>query len=426
MWGGAISAKQRALRLVVALGVLGGAVLVAAAPAPATPQHAALPESTPPPPAPYFTDLTGAQVSVKGSYTPIVGRFTRLDLDDIIWYAPAWLGSSGIDRRWTPCVGCPGGPFTKSDLAHQIHGDYEPVVGDFAGDGHDDIIWIGYNAGSFLWTNDGDGGFISSALNTSGASTEDLAATLPDSRLGSGKDDLIWSRADHSPWNSVMWIFPDDGSGIPLRKEIPEINGLIVGDFDGNGASDLMDAPWAALCDDNPYDGDCPATEYGTPLTYRRRATGESTTFTEAKQRINNNYWPVVGRFEGTGDPTDDIVWVGGWGTIDRSRTWPPYNWYDGPDGLWTGTPSGHFAKTTTSIRVISETVLLTRDSGDTILFPTIGRLWYLRSAGPILRSVPAIEAPSGFTGRFFTPDRDDYFAYRPGTAVDHLYHPTK
>ena len=376
-------------------------------------------------PPPYFTDTTGAKVAVRGQYTPLVGRFSRLDLDDIIWYSGAYgPGSPDLtESRWSPCPGCAHGPFTKTTLPVQVHRYYRATVGDFAGDEHDDIVWISPTGTSYLWTNDGAGSFTSTPLSTKGIGDSFEPAVLRDSRLGAGKDDLLWDRADHAPWNSLLWIFPDDGSGVPVRQEIDERNGLLVGDFDGNGATDLLDRPWPAWCD-QCYEADCAWYPGGrSRISYGRRADGQATTFTHATQTLHGPYWPIVGRFEGVGDTTDDILWVGGWAVVNRGQTYPPVAWHDSTDGIWLGRSSGHFLKSGASVRAMDETMLLRRDDGDTVLFPRLGKVWCLHC--PVqLRPANVIAPGSAVVGRFTTADREDVFVYWPGTRGEHLLHP--
>jgi hypothetical protein len=377
-------------------------------------------------PAPYFTDTKDASVAVKGSYVPVVGRFSRPDMDDIIWYStPAkWGGPASTDFRWSPCQGCQSGPFTKTTLAPQVAHDYSgEIVGDFAGDDLDDIIWVSMKTGgqSFLWTNDAETGFSSTLIDLSGVTTDDWTV-LRDSQTGSGsKDDLLWSRQSHSPWYSELWVFPDDGSVLPDHQVFRQVNGVMTGDFDGNGAVDLMDLPNFPTCD-RSY-GPCSAAGMDSSMRYDRRPFPQTATTFSSTQEVHDAYQPVVGHFEGPGDTTDDIVWVGGWGTIDRGQTWPPYTWTDGPDGIWLGQSSGHFAKGRTSIPVIDVAMVLHRDDGDAIYFPNIGKVWRLVGGSPTLSSMPRLGGPA-LPGRFISPDREDLFLYRPGSTAEHLLHP--
>lgn len=79
------------------------------------------------------TDSTGI-----APYQPIVGDFSGDLRSDVIWYLPG----SGADRYWagradtTPYFSKEG-----NDLA--VNGNFQPIVGDWNGDGTQDIFWYG-------------------------------------------------------------------------------------------------------------------------------------------------------------------------------------------------------------------------------------------------------------------------------------------
>ena len=73
-----------------------------------------------------------------GAYQPILGDFSGDLRADVIWYAPG----GGADRYW-------GGRsntapyFAKEGADLAINGNFQPVVGDWNGDGTQDIFWYG-------------------------------------------------------------------------------------------------------------------------------------------------------------------------------------------------------------------------------------------------------------------------------------------
>lgn len=81
-------------------------------------------------------------VSVSGTYTPIVGDFDGNGIDDIFWYAPG----STTDRLWLF-----NGASGHSDIAVGVGGTYQPAVIDANGDGRDDIIWYSPTGSDGLW-----------------------------------------------------------------------------------------------------------------------------------------------------------------------------------------------------------------------------------------------------------------------------------
>ena len=359
----------------------------------------------------YFQDITGPDVAVKGDYIPVVGHFTDLVLDDILWYAPG----SGKESLWTPCPGCDKGPFTKKTLplAQQVTSFFQPIVGDFSGDGLDDIFWWSSTGPDYLFTNNGSGNFTSRLTQMADGPWNPVV--LPDSRSGDGKDDILWSAGQER--TSPLWVFPDNGSGAvktAARLRVPE-GEPIVGDFDGNGAADILFYPHLTGC---RCEEPSPATSIDTLW---RRATSTAPGFTATTMNIKGNYLPLVGRFSGQGDERDDILWVGQ--TID-----PGGSSTDGPDSLWEGRATGAFTASSQSIPSRGGAIVLGHDVADTALvFDESGtNVWFDTTSGPVVRPI-GNDLPNSFVpfvGRFTTADRADLFAYFPGTRAEHIYHP--
>ncbi|HEY1738845.1 MAG TPA: VCBS repeat-containing protein, partial [Acidimicrobiia bacterium] len=115
-----------------------------------------------------FGFVRGPSVSVNGIYTPVVGDFNGDGRTDVLWYDPAhpgwhspmWLGAaSGFihTQLFNP----------PSPNAVDV---YTPLVGDFNGDGRDDIAWAnvgpgrhGGTDGSPVWYGNPSGNFTASA-----------------------------------------------------------------------------------------------------------------------------------------------------------------------------------------------------------------------------------------------------------------------
>src|SRR3546814_12927066 len=73
------------------------------------------------------------ELSVVGSYEPVVGDIDGDGRDDVVWYAPGPAG----DSIWFGTAS--GRPRSRSFSAS---GTYVPLVADFDASGSDDIVWF--------------------------------------------------------------------------------------------------------------------------------------------------------------------------------------------------------------------------------------------------------------------------------------------
>lgn len=178
-------------------------------------------------------------LSVDAGMVPIRGAFVGDSTTDILWYRPG----PGRDTLWTGTAGARGGA-SFGRVVLTITGIYTPIVGDFAGDWHSDILW--YAPGSapdYLWVASGDAAspFTSVAMPISGRYT---AVSLYDSAREDdgfdGKDDIVFY-ADGAA-KDYLWHFDDAGSGshstIPLILNRPFK--LLAGDWNGDFRADLL------------------------------------------------------------------------------------------------------------------------------------------------------------------------------------------
>lgn len=234
--------------------------------------------------------------SISGTYTRVVGNFAGDPSDDILWYAPG----TGVDTLWTGAEASRGtDAFGKVPL--RINGTYTPIVGDFAGDGYDDILWYAPGpAPDYLWVSVAGGAtpFESRSMSVSGTYRPvKLADRRYVARDGvDGKDDIFWYAPGSAP--DSVWHFSDTGDGTrtSVNAKLTATVTPVVGDWNGDQLEDLVlygpggtsDAKWLA----NP-DG----------------------TFQRSPLSINGTYQPATV----LGDPTapdatryDAILWYGG------------------------------------------------------------------------------------------------------------------
>jgi len=159
-------------------------------------------------------------VEVTGSYVPLAGSYcggAGLTDADIVWYGPGTAPDYLWDLEFTP----------DHHVSHRsrpvtVDGFYEPVVGDFDGNGCDDIFWYHHHGGSYLWYGD-PGGFQS----------------LPERRiLGEGSRPVVGNFVgDGASGDEIFWYRPGDGLefiwyGTGVRGQFDSLTAPQVGGLD--------------------------------------------------------------------------------------------------------------------------------------------------------------------------------------------------
>ncbi len=213
--------------------------------------------------------------SVGGTYQPVVGDFDGNGRSDVFWYAPG----TGADGLWLWRDGA-----APVKLNQAVNGTYEPLVGDYTGDGRDDILW--YAAGPApdgLWVSTGPGTWASSTVAVDG-DYDPLVADFG----GDGRDDVLW----YAPVGSAtspeqLWLGGPAGFTTSARTVADGFEPF-TGDFNGDGRGDVF---WYA-----PGAG-ADAVWFGRP--------GGS--FISSGRSVGGVYEPLVGDYDGNG--LDDVIW---------------------------------------------------------------------------------------------------------------------
>ncbi|HMJ76758.1 MAG TPA: FG-GAP-like repeat-containing protein [Iamia sp.] len=172
---------------------------------------------------PFFVSSTNAGYTVSNGYSPVVGDFDGDGWDDILFFEPdRW------DALWE---GRPNGRFAHLSAPAQLDGSYEGTVGDFGGDATDDVLWTRSDGDDVLWVMQAGGGLASTR-----------AVSLPEASLetvdnAAGHDTLLVKTQigrDVRVWD------PDAGTGAltPLAASDPLVT--TSGDFDGDGSGDVF------------------------------------------------------------------------------------------------------------------------------------------------------------------------------------------
>lgn len=172
------------------------------------------------------TGWTKTELSMPWAAVPIVGDFDGDGDDDIIWSQPG----SAPDVMWRFSGGVP------SATSLVINGNYRPVVGDFDDDGVSDILWYAPGtAPDYFWWFDHAGNHTSQATSATGEQYRPFAGNLD----GVGGDDIFWYAP--GPGNDYRWTgIARSGAHTGTATTVNGVYQPIVGDYDGNGVDDIF------------------------------------------------------------------------------------------------------------------------------------------------------------------------------------------
>lgn len=235
---------------------------------------------------------TSSPASITRTLVPAAADFNGDHRDDIAWYG-TW---DQADTMWYGTAR--SGAFTAASFDQR--GAFVPLAGDFNADGRSDLYWYqpgadpriadpnlsgpNYDANARpdeLWLST-PGGWAKSGLSMPWA-----ALPLVGDFNGDGASDILWSQPGGA--SDRIWFF--NRAGAPTDKAI-SINGNyrpVVGDFDGNGVDDIF---WYG-----------PGARADSVWWF----TGQGTYSSEGRNVSGEQYRPFAGDFDGDGH--DDLFW---------------------------------------------------------------------------------------------------------------------
>ena len=234
--------------------------------------------------------------TINGTYTPLVGDFDGDGFDEILWYAPGFAP----DFMWN---------FTSyssvQSRSYPVNGVYSrPTVGDYTGDGADDILWYapGFTQ-DWLWDYN-RGGSYNSGPRTINGHYLPVSGSFGNDRT----DDVFW----YAPGTAADYLWDYVPGSTAYQSVAQSVNATTYRPFsldvynDGPGSEDIY---WYA-----------PGT---SPDFYWDYFLGSRFTHALAGElAINGHYLTAAGDFFGGG--ADDIVFESGSDLLIREHLLTP------------------------------------------------------------------------------------------------------
>jgi hypothetical protein len=239
----------------------------------------------------------GASVTGVPAYWTIVGTgdFNGDGKDDILW-----RGAGGEVGDWLAAGNGSGafaynaaGGVTTVSTSWQIEG-----IGDFNGDGKDDILWRNTDGTVGTWSGRPNGGFTANNAAVFNVTTDWQIAAVGDFN-GDGRDDILWR---HSSGTIANWLAQPNGAFAPNNASLAGISTdwqiVGTGDFNGDRRDDIL---WRHTD--------------GTIANWTANHFGVFSPNTASLVGITND-WNIAAIGDYNGDGRDDILWRHDSGTV--------------------------------------------------------------------------------------------------------------
>lgn len=222
------------------------------------------------------------------------GNFAGDDRDELLYFNAGSVGETMVSFS---NEGTAGSALSWQTFRYTVNGYYTPVVGDFDGNGHDDILWYGLGTNrDFLWEFTSFTAVTSTEIVVNGYYGSPVAGDF----TADGTDDIVWY--DRGSGQDFLWELDPGGQHTTVPLRIDGYYQPIVGSF-GQDASD--DVLWYAVgpSADNLWD----FAAQTAPVAYSSRPLP-----------VNGYYVPVSLDAWNDGAGGSDIWWV----TLGADAIW--------------------------------------------------------------------------------------------------------
>lgn len=234
---------------------------------------------------PYSDNYVSEPLSVGGDYTPLLGLGTCGGGSDIalwvLWYAPG----SAQDHLWVATGNAEqvilSPPLEHTSTPISIGGTYIPLVGDWDGDGCDDIFWYAPGAAQdHVWWGDSDGSFTSQPMSVNGTFEPFIGLFSDVESETAGRDDIFW----YSPGTGAEYIWDGQSDRTFDSYQAPSVNGTYR---PGSFISSLSSAPESTILWHAPG--------AAQDFLWTGLSAGDPAPATVTPVTVNGDYQPLAG-----------------------------------------------------------------------------------------------------------------------------------